>query len=101
MGESQGAVESGGGQEGQEADEDDAWEEDQGGDEHGCLQLATFILSKRLKDGRCEDGEGRFLIVLNHNFNAPLEEVHNRDRYDVDGDWDEGVESEEGSHKGH
>ena len=58
MGESQGAVESGGGQEGQEADEDDAGEEDQGGDEHGCLQLATFILSKRLKDSRCEDGEG-------------------------------------------
>ena len=42
MGESEGAVDGGGGQEGEEADEENAGEEQQGGEQHRCLEHGNF-----------------------------------------------------------
>ena len=52
-------MDGGGGQEGEEADEDNAGEEDQGGDQHCCFELASSKLFVRAQDSRCEDREGK------------------------------------------
>ena len=63
VGESKGAVDGGGGEEGEEADDENAGEEKQGGDQHRYLQLASSRLSVRAQDSRCEDREGKLKKV--------------------------------------
>ena len=58
VGETQGAVDCGGGEEGEQAYEEEAGEEEQGGEQHRSLEQLSGALVIRLNGSSCEDVDG-------------------------------------------
>ena len=58
VGETECAVDCGGGEEGEQADEEEAGQEEQGGEQHRSLEQLSVALFMRLIGSRCEDVDG-------------------------------------------
>ena len=66
VGETQGAVDCGGGEEGEQAYEEEAGEEEQGGEQHRSLEQLSEALLMRRKGSGCEDVEGECKKGVHH-----------------------------------
>ena len=95
MGKSQGAEDSFRGEEGEEADEDEAGEKDEGGGEHGCFKqgLIELVLCGNNRGG--EEGDGQC-----NNAAFVEEDGDYNTNFDMYSEGDEGVELEESKNKG-
>ena len=95
-------MDCGGGEEGEQAGEEEAGQEEQGGEQHCSLEQHSEALVIRCTGSRCEDVEGECNKGVYHTITTDLTVQcvgTNRDGDDgIDGQGDQGIESEEGCH---
>ena len=104
MGETESAVDCGGGEEGEQADEEEAGQEEQGGEQHCSLEQLSVVLLMRLKGSRCEDVEGESKKGAHHTITTeltlPCIGTNREGDNGIDGQGDQGVEAEVSRHDG-
>lgn len=103
VGETESAVDCGGGEEGEQADEEEAGEEEQGGEQHCSLEQLSVVLEMRQKGSRCENVEGeskksvRDTITVEPTPNSVG--AYREGDNDIDGQGDQSVEAEVSCHE--
>ena len=101
VGESQCAEECFKWEEFEEADEDEAREEGQGGGEHCCFKQPASRLEIRRIDSGSEDGEGQEEKAINSFLLLADKATDTDGYYQEDSKRDDGVDFEEGGHNGY